>query len=191
MVKLVRRIPGKEMIRGFKVHNYAVWIACALLTTFSLLSAELRNAEALRKAAERIHAGAILVDGHNDVTLYMADAGYDLGENSAGLFHTDLTRLKRGGVTAQFFSVWIDPNKYITNGATGRALKMIDAVYRAVAAHPDKLVLAVTVQDIRRAKRDGRIAALMGIEGGYAIENSLETLRAFHRLGVRYMTLTH
>ena len=147
--------------------------------------------EALRKTAQRIHARSILVDGHNDITLYMTDAGYDLGENSKGLFHTDLARLKQGGVGAQFFSVWIDPAKYAANGGTARALKIIDAVYRGVAAHSDELVMATTVADIRRAKRQGRVAALMGIEGGYAIEDSLETLRAFHRLGVRYMTLTH
>lgn len=131
------------------------------------------------------------MDGHNDITLYMADAGYDLGEPSAGLFHTDLPRLKQGGVGALFFSVWIDPAKYATNGGTARALKLMDAVYSAVDAHSDKLVLATTVADIRRAKRQGRVAALIGIEGGYAIEDSLETLRAFHRLGVRYLTLTH
>jgi membrane dipeptidase len=154
-------------------------------------AADNKTDAALRKTAQRIHARSILVDGHNDITLYMTDAAYDLGQNSAGLFHTDIARLKQGGVGGLFFSIWIDPAKYFTNGATARALKKIDAVYRGVAMHPRDLVLATTVEDIRRAKRDGRIAALMGIEGGYAIEDSLETLRAFHRLGVRYMTLTH
>jgi membrane dipeptidase len=145
----------------------------------------------LRQTAERLHARSILVDGHNDITMYMTDAGYDLAEPSEGLFHTDLARMKRGGVGAQFFSVWIDPDKYATNGGATRALKIIDAVYRAVASHPDQLAMATTVSDIRSAKRQGRIAALLGIEGGYAIEDSLENLRAFYRLGVRYMTLTH
>ncbi len=171
--------------------NHLLGLGCLLLSVHCLIAAEARSDAALQKIAQRIHARSILVDGHNDITLYMTDAGYDLGEHSSGLFHTDLSRLKRGGVSAQFFSVWIDPAKYATNGATGRALKMIDAVYRNVAAHPSELVLATTVADIRRAKRDGRVAALLGIEGGYAIEDSLETLRAFHRLGVRYLTLTH
>jgi membrane dipeptidase len=162
-----------------------------LLRASSTLAAEQQSDESLRKSAQRIHARSILVDGHNDITGALTDTDYDLGEHSAGLFHTDLDRLKQGGVGAQFFSIWIDPAKYATNGAATRALKMIDAVYRAVDAHPMDLVLATTVADIRRAKRQGRMAALMGIEGGYAIENSLETLRAFHRLGVRYMTLTH
>src|SRR5512138_1427017 len=153
--------------------------------------ADQHSDSALIKTAQRLHQHSILVDGHNDITGAMTDAGYDLGENSTGLFHTDLARLKKGGVTAQFFSVFIDPAKYATNGSAVRALKIIDAVYRGVAAHPKELALATTVADIRRAKRDGRVAALMGIEGGYAIENSLETLRDFYRLGVRYMTLTH
>lgn len=169
----------------------AIWVSCLVLSAPGSWASDLGADEALRKAAQRIQARAILVDGHNDITGQMTDSGYDLGENSTGLFHTDLARLKQGGVGAQFFAVWIDPAQYATNGGAARALKMIDAVYRAVAAHPDELVLATTVADIRRARRDGRMAALMGIEGGYAIENSLEALRAFHRLGVRYMTLTH
>src|SRR5262245_2350985 len=166
-------------------------VGCVVLGVCSLIAADAQTEDSLRKAAERIHARSILVDGHNDITMYMTDASYDLAESSAGLLHTDLARLKKGGVSAQFFSVWIDPDKYATNGATGRALKIIDSVYRAVRAHPNDLTLATTVAEIRRAKRDGRVAALIGIEGGYAIEDSLETLRAFHRLGVRYMTLTH
>lgn len=145
----------------------------------------------LAKTVRRLHARSILVDGHNDITGMMADAGYDLGEPSAGLFHTDLDRLERGGVTAQFFSIYIDAAKYATNGAAARAMTLIDAIHRAVEMHPKRLALATRVADIRRAKRDGRVAALLGIEGGYAIESSLELLRGFHRLGVRYMTLTH
>lgn len=168
-----------------------VVICCLFFAAQSALAVETNTQAALHTTAQRIHARSIVVDGHNDITTYMTDAGYDLGEPSQGLFHTDLQRLKQGNVGAQFFSLWIDPGKYATNGGTARTLKMIDAVYRATAAHPDQLVLATTVADIRRANREGRMAALLGIEGGYAIEDSLETLRAFHRLGVRYMTLTH
>ena len=172
-------------------HRHTALVVFLAVGIHSALAAAPLTEESLRKAARRIHARSILVDGHNDITGPMTDVGYDLGENSAGLFHTDLARLKQGGVGAQFFSVWIDPAKYFTNGGTTRALKMIDTIDRGVAAHPRDLVLAASVADIRQARRDGRVAALMGIEGGYAIEDSLETLRAFQRLGVRYMTLTH
>src|SRR5262245_41917365 len=80
----------------------------------------------LRKAAQRIHSQSILVDGHNDITGAMTDASYDLAEPSKGVFHTDLPRLKAGGVDALFFSIFIDPAKYASNGATTRALKLID-----------------------------------------------------------------
>jgi membrane dipeptidase len=166
-------------------------LVCALFLSLPAFAAQKQSDDSLAKTGRRLHERSIVVDGHNDITGAMTDANYDLGESSAGLFHTDLARLKKGGVTAQFFAVFIDPKKFYTNGATSRALEIIDAVYRATAAHPHELMLATTVADIRRAKRDGKVAALMGIEGGYAIENSLAKLRDFYRLGVRYMTLTH
>jgi membrane dipeptidase len=182
---MIRSKKAKEAIALTIV--VAAWIASVESNSLAAAEPETR----VQQAAQRIHENAILVDGHNDITMYMTDVGYDIGESSDGLYHTDLGRLKQGGVTAQFFSLWIDPKKYATSGGTARALKMIDAIHRAVAAHPRKLMMATTVADIRRAKRHGRVAALMGIEGGYAIEDSLETLRALYRLGVRYMTLTH
>jgi len=173
------------------IKNRGIWLWCLVLSAVGTCASELKTDDALLKITRHLHARSILVDGHNDITGPMTDAGYDLGEHSTGLFHTDLARLKAGGVNAQFFAVWIDPAKYATNGGAVRALKIIDAVHRAVAAHPNELILATTVADIRRAKRNRQLAALMGIEGGYAIENSIEALRAFHQLGVRYMTLTH
>jgi membrane dipeptidase len=98
--------------------------------------------------------------------------------------------MKEGGLTAEFFSVYIKPDYVTKGGAARRTLDMIDSVYRAVERHPNDLMLATSVADIRRAKKQGKIAALMGIEGGHAIEDSLATLREFYRLGVRYMTLT-
>ncbi|MBA3766676.1 MAG: membrane dipeptidase, partial [Acidobacteria bacterium] len=99
-------------------------------------------------------------------------------------------RMKQGGLTAEFFSLYVK-RWYATNGgAARRAIDMVDAVYRAVERHPNDLVLATSAADIRRAKRQRKIAALMGIEGGHVIENSLGVLREFYRLGVRYMTLT-
>ena len=147
--------------------------------------------ERLWREALRIQGRAIVVDGHNDITSPMVDEGYDLGTPSAGKYHTDIARMKQGGMTAQFFSIYVD-KKYVTEGGSARrALDMIDIVYRSVERHPNDFIIATSVADIRRAKQQQKIAALMGIEGGHAIENSLAALRDFYRLGVRYMTLTH
>ncbi|HJU54289.1 MAG TPA: membrane dipeptidase [Pyrinomonadaceae bacterium] len=147
--------------------------------------------ERLWREALKIHRKAIVVDTHNDITSMMIDEGYDLGTSSVGKYHTDLARMKEGGLTAEFFSVYVD-RKYATEGGSARrALDQIDLVYRAAERYPDKIMMATSVADIRRAKKQNKVAALMGIEGGHAIENSLMALRDFYRLGVRYMTLTH
>jgi membrane dipeptidase len=104
--------------------------------------------------------------------------------------------MKEGGLDAVFFSIYVAADYVGKQASEGggparRALDMIDSVYEQVRRHPESLEMAYTVADVRRAARRGRVAALMGIEGGHAIENSLGALRQFHRLGVRYMTLTH
>jgi membrane dipeptidase len=147
--------------------------------------------ERLWREALKIHRKSIVVDTHNDITSMMVDEDYDIGTSSVGKYHTDLARMKTGGLTAEFFSVYVD-KKYATSGGSARrAMDQIDWVYRSAERYPNQLLMATTVADIRRAKREGKIAALMGIEGGHAIENSLFALRDFYRLGVRYMTLTH
>ncbi len=147
--------------------------------------------ERLWQRALKLHRRAIIVDGHNDITSPMVDEDYDLGTPSVGKFHTDIARLKQGGMTGEFFAIYVD-RKYATEGGSARrAMDMIDVVYRAAERHPNDLVMATAAADIRRAKRQNKIAALMGIEGGHAIENSLFALRSFYRLGIRYMTLTH
>jgi membrane dipeptidase len=156
----------------------------------SASAAEPRD-EVLWQRALALHRSAIVVDGHNDITGALTDDGYDLATPSAGKHHTDLPRLREGGVSALFFAIFVD-NKFVTNNAaTRRALAVIDATRREIERHPDDLVLCTTAADIRAAKQSGRIAALLGAENGAAIEDSLATLRAFHRLGVRYLTLTH
>jgi membrane dipeptidase len=147
--------------------------------------------EKLWKKALDLQRKSIVVDTHNDVLSYMTDNEYDLGVSSVGKYHTDIARMKQGGMTAEFFSVYID-RKYATEGGSARrALDMIDYVYRAAEKYPNDLMMAYSTDDIRRAKKQKKIAALMGIEGGHAIEDSLMALRDFYRLGVRYMTLTH
>jgi membrane dipeptidase len=149
----------------------------------------------LEERAARLHREAIVVDTHNDVTSTILEDGFDLA-HPTGATATDLPRLRAGGMTAEFFSIYVDSSFYEhptsrAGGAARRALEMIDITYQQIERHGGDLVLARTADDVRRAKADGKIAVLMGIEGGHAIENSLYALREFYRLGVRYMTLTH
>ncbi|HKR12047.1 MAG TPA: dipeptidase, partial [Pyrinomonadaceae bacterium] len=146
--------------------------------------------EKLWQRALQIHRRAIVVDTHNDVTTPMTNNYFDLGGTPPTPYRTNIERMKKGGLTAEFFSLYIRPWYVEHGGSTRRTLDMIDAVYRAVERHPRDLMIATSVADIRRAKQQGKIACLMGIEGGHAIEDSLPALREFYRLGVRYMTLT-
>lgn len=148
--------------------------------------------------ALKIHKKAIIIDGHNDIPSPMVDDDFDLGTNSIGMFHkdgdpfhTDLNRFKQSGITGEFFSIYVSGSTLKTGGAMRRAMDLIDATYREVEKYPNQLSLCTTADEIRRAKKQKKVCALMGIEGGYAIENSLYALRNFYRLGIRYMTLTH
>ncbi len=140
--------------------------------------------------AARVHRAAIVVDTHEDVPYKLDEKWADVGERGATP-HFDLLRAREGGLTAPFFAVYVPRSFAESGGAVRKALELIDIVDRVVAAHPKEMRLAASVAEIRRAKKDGAIAVLMGIEGGHAIEDSLGALRQFHRLGVRYMTLTH
>ncbi|MFO1497512.1 MAG: dipeptidase [Verrucomicrobiota bacterium] len=156
---------------------------------------------ALRARADKLHREAIVIDTHNDVTSAMVDTGFDLAERGddpgrAEATHTDLRRMQAGGLDAEFFAIFVDA-RFVTappaqgGGAARRAMDMIDLVLDQAQRHADVLEMAYTAGDIQRIAASGKIAALMGIEGGHAIENSLHALRLFYRLGVRYMTLTH
>jgi len=148
--------------------------------------------------ALKIHRKAIIVDGHNDITSPMVDEDFDLAADTVGKyhkdgspFHTDLNRLKASGITGEFLSIYVSGSTLQSGGAMRRAMDLIDASYREAERHPQQLMMCTTAAEIRRAKKQNKICLLMGIEGGYAIENSLYALRNFYRLGVRYMTLTH
>jgi len=121
--------------------------------------------------------------------------GFDIGTRSgtsSGTGHTDIARLKEGGVGAQFFSVYVAASYVNGNHSANRALQMIDTVrHDIIDRYPNDFMLATSAKDIEEAHRRGKIAALMGIEGGHAIEDSLRLLRNYYDLGVRYMTLTH
>jgi membrane dipeptidase len=159
------------------------------------LSNETAPGETLEQRAERLHRRAIIVDGHDDIPTVMLATGTSIADKSSWT-HTDLSKMKSGGITGSFFSIYVDGDlaekpTVSGGGALRRAVDLVDLTYRQVEKYPDDLLLATTVADVRRAKREGKVAVLMGIEGGHAIENSLSALRVLHRLGCRYMTLTH
>jgi membrane dipeptidase len=167
----------------------SLFLVIALLLACSSIAAQTRD-ERLWQRALQIHRRAIVVDTHNDVTTPMTNDDYDLSGTPPAPYRTSIARMKQGGLTAEFFSLYVKPWYVEHGGAARRTLDMIDSVYRAVERNPRDLMIATSAADIRRAKRQRKIAALMGIEGGHAIEDSLATLREFYRLGVRYMTLT-
>ncbi|MFI6170694.1 dipeptidase [Nocardia sp. NPDC051052] len=137
-----------------------------------------------------------VVDGHNDLPWAMRiEAGYDLdaidlAKDQSARLHTDLDRLRAGGVGAQFWSVFV-PSDLAGDAAVSATLEQIDFVRALTERFPDRLQLACTADAMEAARAAGRIASLMGAEGGHSINCSLATLRALHRLGVRYLTLTH
>ncbi len=144
----------------------------------------------LESKARRLHERAIVVDTHVDAPYALEKKWADVGGRGA-TEHFDIPRALEGGLTAPFFAIYVPKSYAEAGGAAREALDLIDLVQRVVRAHADRLVAATSVAEIRQAKRHGRIAVLMGIEGGHAIEDSLGALREFHKLGVRYMTLTH
>ncbi len=139
---------------------------------------------------EQLHHRAIVIDMHADTILRVLDEGADLAEGAPG-WHLDLNLMRTGGVDAQFFSIWADPHEYWGVAARARALALIGALDTQLEKHPGLMERALTAEDIRRISAAGKVAALMGVEGGHAINDDLEVLREFYQRGVRYLTLTH
>ena len=139
--------------------------------------------------ARKLHFSSIVVDTHDDTTQLMLDPKFDLGARQAK-GSIDIPRMREGGLGAIFFSIWI-PSKVTGPTAVQKALQQIDAVREQVRKHPKDLVLATSAEQIRQAHQNGKIAALMGVEGGHMINSDLGVLRKYAALGVRYMTLTH
>ncbi len=160
----------------------------ALLLLPGLVLAQAQSDPLWQKALE-IHRRAIVVDTHSDLTSRLVDEGVDIGGRLPD-GHQDLPRMQEGGLDVQFFSVYVAA-RYAKKGGPKRAMEMMDAVYRMVETFPDRIQLATSVSDIYRIVSQGKIAALMGLEGGHALENSMHILRMFHRMGIRYVTLTH
>jgi membrane dipeptidase len=167
----------------------------SLLTVLLASSAATAPDDAAVTHARELLRKTILVDGHNDLPWAIREnekaprdvEAYDLRQPTPG--DTDLARLKAGGLGAQFWSVYVPGES--KEGYAKVQLEQIDIARRVIARYPDALEWATSVADIERAKKRGRVASLLGMEGGHAIENSLGALRAYYELGARYMTLTH
>jgi membrane dipeptidase len=136
-----------------------------------------------------VHRRAILVDTHADTVQRIIDEGADINQRLPD-GHLDAVRAREGGLDAQFFSIWVEPQFFGTGGASAveRADAQIAAVRKLATDRPDLWQLAGSADDVRRIARDGKIAALLGLEGGYAIDEKLENVEKYARLGVRYLS---
>jgi membrane dipeptidase len=172
---------GIEMLRTFLTAGLCIsagWFTATALT-----------GDDISARAKKLHDSSIVVDTHDDTTQRFLDGKFDLGaRNSTGSI--DIPRMREGNLGAIFFAIWM-PSKVTGPEAVHRALVQIDAVREAVRKHSNDLVLATTAADIRDARKQGKIATLIGVEGGHMINSNLGVLRSYAALGARYMTLTH
>ncbi len=172
----------------------------------------------LLEQAQQLHRRALVIDAHDDVLTYIVDYDYDLamngnepGDRSLFLYYgfswlpfapygdkvkadMDFSRIREGGLNAQFFPAWVDCSTFTAAPAGAsrlRALEMIDALNEQARRHPEHIQIARSAQEIQHISSDGKLAAILAIEGGHAIEDDLDVLAEYHQLGVRYITLTH
>jgi membrane dipeptidase len=167
-----------------------------LVTSFMAQPARAQSSDPALEHARKLLKSTPLIDGHNDLAWEIREsksaprdvAAYDLRARSPK--HTDLRRLQQGQVAAQFWSIYI-PGEIKDSGFARVQLEQFDIARRMIARYPDRLAAALTADDIEQSFKRNRIASLLGMEGGHAIENSLGALRSYYALGARYLTLTH
>ena len=169
----------------FIMNKVIVAFTLALVFAASLSAQTSISAKALE-----IQNSAIVIDTHADTPQRFLDENYDIGSTDPkDSGHISLDKAKAGNLGAEFFSIWVEAEA--NKGHYARhTLDLIDSVYEQAARHPDRMMMAFSVDDIERAHREHKLAALLGIEGGHSIENDVRLLRDFYRLGVRYMTLS-
>lgn len=164
-------------------------LAASLCVSAGIFLAATVIADDLSARARKLHFSSIVVDTHDDTTQRFFSKDYDLGKrNPDG--HVDIPRMREGGMNAIFFSIWID-GRIMGPPAVQKALDQIDAVHENVRKYSKDMAFCRTAEEVRRAHAQGKIAALIGVEGGHMIGNDIRVLRMFGDLGVRYMTLSH
>lgn len=162
----------------------------ALLVLLSAFAFTQTNSSSISAKARAIHDSAIVIDTHADTPQRFLDENFDIGSTDPNdIGHISLDKARAGNLGAEFFSIWVDPETNQGHFAQ-HTLDLIDSVYEQAARHPDRMMMAFSTDDIERAHKQKKLAALMGIEGGHSIENDIHLLRDFYRLGVRYMTLS-
>jgi membrane dipeptidase len=164
-----------------------LWVSSCLCA--GLVYSRQASADDTTERAKKLHFSSLVLDTHDDTTQRFFSKDYDIGKrNPDG--HIDIPRMREGGMNAIFFSIWID-GRIMGPPAVQKALDQIDAVHENVRKYSKDLVFCRTAAEVREAHKQGRIAALIGVEGGHMIGNDIRVLRTFGDLGVRYMTLSH
>jgi membrane dipeptidase len=178
-----------EISRRFSLARSALFSALLIFAS-TLAFAQAKEASDVSSRALTIHNSAIVIDTHADTPQRFLDDNFDIGSTDPKDFgHISLDKARAGNLGAEFFSIWVEPETNQGHFAQ-HTLDLIDSVYERAARHPDRMMMAFSVDDIERAHKQKKLAALMGIEGGHSIENDIHLLRDFYRLGVRYMTLS-
>jgi membrane dipeptidase len=176
----LRRCPSAFFLR----------LSALLILVSALAFTQTTNSSNISPKARAIHDSAIVIDTHADTPQRFLDENFDIGSTDPkDIGHISLDKARAGNLGAEFFSIWVDPETNQGHFAQ-HTLDLIDSVYEQAARHPDRMMMAFSTDDIERAHKQKKLAALMGIEGGHSIENDIHLLRDFYRLGVRYMTLS-
>jgi len=192
---------GGRQIRPFSLEVVPTFLAVLLTVMIPGISPSIAQESSrpdvvLTSEGEAVHFSGLLFDGHNDLPWEIRDKGnssfdiLDISKDQPAL-HTDIARLKKGGVKAQFWSVYVPAAADKNGDALSQTFHQISIVKSMVKRYPETFEFASTADDIERIVNAGRIASMMGIEGGYSIENEISNLQRFYDEGCRYMTLTH